>query len=171
VISLPGGTTRQRNHRSRSDDPAYPALSIAGGAAQLDLPQQTGPRGVVAVNRLGDQVEAVTLLAEAAGQGVDEGWLRRVLDKGAHVYPMGLQWRTAQVLFQAGQIVAPSGLRGLIEAAQGDGVVREALELVAAVKADWPDWKRAAVAVCPLVDGAICDGLAYDRGLGLVFTS
>lgn len=359
------------------EDPAYPALSIAGGAARRDLPQETGARGVVRVDRLESEGAAVAQLAEAAGQGaacvwvrnavddaiaavralreagveadllharfalvdrkrieaaamarfgkdgqgragrvlvgtqvlessldldfdvmvsdlapmaaliqragrlwrhprgarpvpgpvlrvlapdpgqgVDEGWLRRVLDKGAHVYPLALQWRTAQVLFAEGRIVAPSGLRALIEAAHGDAPLPEALERVAlhdeggdraraglawqnvidlerefreasggdddaayptrlgapvralalmeggkplggdwalaevsarasrlaglampdqaapgiaAIKANWPEWKRAAVTVCPLVGGAICDGLEYDRELGLVF--
>lgn len=52
----------------------------------------------------------------------DADWLRRVLDKGAWVYPLDLQWRTARALFGAGQIVAPSGLRALVEAAHGEDV-------------------------------------------------
>jgi len=36
-----------------SDDPAYPALTIAGGAVATDLPQETSARGEVAVIRLG----------------------------------------------------------------------------------------------------------------------
>ncbi|MDO5647526.1 CRISPR-associated helicase Cas3' [Paracoccus sp. (in: a-proteobacteria)] len=46
-------------------------------------------------------------------------WLHRVLDRGAWVYPADLQWRTADTLFRTGQIVAPSGLRALIESAHG----------------------------------------------------
>lgn len=46
-------------------------------------------------------------------------WLHQVLDKGAYVYDAHLQWRTADHLFRVGQIVAPSGLRGLIEAVHG----------------------------------------------------
>lgn len=54
----------------------------------------------------------------------DEKWLRRVLDRGAWVYPLDWQWRTAQVLFRAGAIDAPTGLRTLIEAVHGmDGDV------------------------------------------------
>ena len=35
---------------------------------------------------------------------------------------------------------------------------------------DWPDWRRASVTVCPVgADGAICDGLGYDPGIGLIF--
>jgi CRISPR-associated endonuclease/helicase Cas3 len=49
----------------------------------------------------------------------DDQWLHRVLDRGAWVYPVALQWRTAEALFRAGRIVAPSGLRALIEAAHG----------------------------------------------------
>lgn len=51
----------------------------------------------------------------------DDQWLHRVLDKGAWVYPIDLQWRTARALFDAGAIVAPTGLRALIEAVHGHG--------------------------------------------------
>jgi len=230
-------------------DPAYPALTIAGGSARRDLPQQTGPRGPVAVARLDGAGPAVALLVSAAGQGAGQGaacvwvrnavddaiagvtalraagvkadllharfalvdrkrieaqvlarfgkdgtgregrvlvgtqvlessldldfdvmvsdlapmaaliqragrlwrhmdrrpgagrpvagpvlhvvspdpaqvtdarWLSRVLDRGAHVYPQPLLWRTADVLFREGRIVAPAGLRALIEAAHSD---------------------------------------------------
>lgn len=53
---------------------------------------------------------------DAAG---DAQWLHRVLDKGAWVYPLDVQWRTARVLFDAGRIAAPGGLRALIEAVHG----------------------------------------------------
>jgi len=364
-----------------AEDPAYPALSIAGGARVTGLRARSGGRGPVAVQRLPDAAEAVSLLARAAGQGaacvwvrnavddaiagvealraagieadllharfaltdrkriegamlarfgkdgqgragrvlvgtqvlessldldfdvmvsdlapmaaliqragrlwrhmdrrpagnrpvpapvlhvvspdpaqgVDEDWLHRVLDKGAYVYSLALQWRSADVLFRAGEIVAPEGLRALIEAAHGDAPVPDALlraELTAmagdiaragqawqnvvelsqgfrtgsrgdddatyptrlgapvktlalcdaeyrplggdwalaevsarasrlhdlpdqdtpairAIKADWPEWKRAAVTICPVgPDGSICDGLGYDPGLGLLF--
>lgn len=46
-------------------------------------------------------------------------WLHDVLDAGAWVYPQDVQWRTADTLFRVGQIVAPSGLRALIEAVHG----------------------------------------------------
>ena len=45
---------------------------------------------------------------------------------------------------------------------------------IAALIADWPDWRRASVTVCPLAgdgDGAICDGLRYDPERGIVFDS
>ena len=226
-------------------DPAYPALTMAGGATRRDLPQATGARGPVAVQRLASEDEARTLLAVAAGQGAaclwvrnavddaiaavkalrqrgvtadllharfaltdrlrheeaalarfgktgqgragrvlvatqvvessldldfdvmvsdlapvaalvqragrlwrhmdlrpapsrpapapvlhvlspdpaqvdDDQWLHRVLDRGAWVYPLDLQWRAARTVFAAAQIVAPSGLRALIEAGHGD---------------------------------------------------
>ncbi|WP_230426397.1 CRISPR-associated helicase Cas3' [Paragemmobacter aquarius] len=226
------------------DDPAYPALAIAGGAARRDLPQETGARGPVRVERLPDAGAVISLLTDLArggaacvwvrnavddaiaavqalrsagieadllharfaltdrkrieqatlsrfgktGQGragrvlvgtqilessldldfdvmvsdlapmagliqragrlwrhmaqrpavarpvpapvlhvlspdpaqvTDGQWLMRVLDKGAYTYPQGLQWRTAKHLFSVGQIVAPSGLRGLIETVHG----------------------------------------------------
>ncbi|OYU20085.1 MAG: CRISPR-associated helicase/endonuclease Cas3 [Rhodobacteraceae bacterium PARR1] len=370
------------------DDPAYPALSIAGGAVRRDLPQETGARGPVRVDRLPDIAAAVDLLVNAArggaacvwvrnavddaiaavqalraagvdadllharfaladrkrieqaalarfgksGQGragrvlvgtqilessldldfdvmvsdlapmagliqragrlwrhmalrpavgrpvpepvlhvvspdpdtVDNGqWLMQVLEKGAYTYPQGLQWRTAKHLFPTGQIIAPSGLRGLIEAVHGvdaldvpaalekadrnaegkamahkshawqnridlsksfregsgdgrdadyptrlgdasrtlalarmtDGRLSpwggswpmaevaarktrlDALPLpdqtqpaIAAVKKDWPDWRRDTVTVCPFAeDGTICEGLSYSADFGLRF--
>ncbi len=51
----------------------------------------------------------------------DSRWLRSVLDKGAYVYPLDVQWRTARVLFDAGAIDAPAGLRALVEAVHGEG--------------------------------------------------
>ncbi len=237
------------------DDPAYPALSIAGGAARRDLPQETGARGPVQVQRVPDTAAAVALLADAARAGAacvwirnavddaiaavqalrdvgveadllharfalvdrkrieqaalarfgkagtdragkiiistqifqssidadldvmvsdlapmagliqragrlwrhmalrpaanrpvpapvlhvvspdpdavtDGQWLMRVLDRGAYTYPQGVQWRTAKHLFSVGSIIAPSGLRGLIEAVHGEGAlpVPDALE-------------------------------------------
>jgi CRISPR-associated endonuclease/helicase Cas3 len=231
-----------------ADALAYPALSLSGGFARTDLPQTTGARGPVQVNRLESAADAVKVLAQAAGQGAacvwvrnavddaiagvsllkeqgiearllharfalgdrkrieaglmgvlgkdgqgrpgkvfvttqvfqasldadvdvmvsdlapmadliqragrlwrhmdlrpaaarpvpapvlhvvspdpaavtDAQWLTRVLDRGAYVYPLADQWRTADHLFRVGEIVAPSGLRGLIEAVHGAGAV------------------------------------------------
>lgn len=49
----------------------------------------------------------------------DEHWLRSVLGGGAFVYSLADQWRTADHLFAVGEIIAPSGLRGLIETVHG----------------------------------------------------
>ncbi|MDO5632328.1 MAG: CRISPR-associated helicase Cas3' [Paracoccus sp. (in: a-proteobacteria)] len=195
----------------------------------------------------------------------DAQWLHHVLDRGAWVYPLDLQWRSAQVLFAAGRIDAPGGLRALIEAAHGEdappvpdplaeaellrigqgyaeanqarrnlidltkgyranaaaddtdyptrlgrptqtlmlarhmnGVLRpwaagpdgwslsevqvaqhrlRGLNLpdqsapdIAALVADWPEWRRVAVVVCPVDEaGLICAGLGYDAEVGVVF--
>ncbi|TPE47901.1 CRISPR-associated helicase Cas3' [Amaricoccus solimangrovi] len=50
----------------------------------------------------------------------DTRWLAEVQPRGAWVYELAEQWRTAEVLFRAGEIVAPGGLRALIEAVHGD---------------------------------------------------
>lgn len=230
------------------DSRAYPALTVAGGTTVTDLPQETGPKGAVRVDRLSHADEAVEVLAASAGRGlacvwvrnavddaiagvaalrekgiaarllharfalsdrkrieaevltragkegsdrtgfvlvgtqvlessldldfdvmvsdlapmaaliqragrlwrhmdirpansrpvagpvlhvlspdpdvvVDERWLQGVLDRGAYVYPVADQWRTARVLFDVGQIDAPSGLRALIEAVHGADAV------------------------------------------------
>lgn len=52
----------------------------------------------------------------------DARWLHQVLDRGAFVYPLDVQWRSARALFAAGGIDAPDGLRDLIEAVHGDGL-------------------------------------------------
>lgn len=56
-------------------------------------------------------------------------WLHDVLDRGAWVYSADVMWRTALHLFEVGQIVAPSGIRGLIEASEDEEIaVPEVLE-------------------------------------------
>ncbi len=209
----------------------------------------------------------------------DRRWLHQVLEKGAYVYPLDVQWRSARVLFDAGCIDAPADLRALIEAVHGKeedlvpvpepiqnaenkrigkdkGAAAHALQnlidwkagyrqsqglrdvdyptrlgpeqrtlllarwaggqltpwasdqtdssqhmtpaeleslsevrasaqrlkdvelppqdapAIQAFARDWPEWKRAAVTVCPVGDkGAICHGLRYDDELGLLFES
>ena len=48
-----------------------------------------------------------------------DDWLRTVLGGGAWVYRLDEQWLTARALFDEGEIVAPDGLRALIEAVHG----------------------------------------------------
>ena len=52
---------------------------------------------------------------------VDKDWLSRVLNAGAWVYPLDLQWRTARELFNAGRIDGPAHVRRLVEAVDGEG--------------------------------------------------
>lgn len=200
----------------------------------------------------------------------DDRWLHGTLDRGAWVYALPVQWRTARVLFAAGQIEAPHGLRALIEAVHGavaepvpavleaaeQGVLGKdaasrglaaqnivefsggyrrggrgaddvqyptrlgdetrtlclarrtaaglvpwaegagadgwalsevsarlrkfeplklpdsAMPEIAAVHAAWPEWRRAAVHLCPVGDGGvIVEGLVYSADIGLVFSS
>lgn len=63
------------------------------------------------------------VLSPDPAQVEDDRWLHGTLDRGAWVYPVADQWRTADVLFRAGRIEAPSGLRALIEAVHGDAAV------------------------------------------------
>ncbi|WP_170259028.1 CRISPR-associated helicase Cas3' [Oceanicella actignis] len=56
------------------------------------------------------------------------GWARDLLGGGAHVYDLATLWRSASVLFNAGEIRAPEALRALIEAAHGDAPVPASLE-------------------------------------------
>lgn len=54
---------------------------------------------------------------------IDDKWLHGTLGSGAFVYAPGDIWRTAHVLFSAGRIDAPHGLRALIEAVHGEATV------------------------------------------------
>ncbi len=211
------------------------------------------------------------VIAPDPSRPVDAQWLAEAQPRGGWVYGLAEQWRTAEVLFRAGEIVAPGGLRALIEAVHGEdhplelpeairaaadkaageayaaaGLARlnvvkiaqgyregggasddrdyptrlgqptRALLLarrtpaglspwaeaasraeaellsevsaretrfrglalpdqsapeIAAFTADWPDWKRAGLTVCPVgEDGGICEGLRYDPERGLLFT-
>ncbi len=58
----------------------------------------------------------------------DARWLHKVQEGGAWVYPQDQQWRTARVIFDAGEINAPEGLRELIGAVYGDAPVPAPLE-------------------------------------------
>ncbi|MYG01393.1 MAG: CRISPR-associated helicase Cas3' [Acidobacteriia bacterium] len=53
----------------------------------------------------------------------DSSWLKRILGPGAMVYPQDTQWRTARALFDSGVIRAPDGIRELIEAVHGGGLL------------------------------------------------
>ena len=56
-------------------------------------------------------------------------------------------------------------LLGLSLPDQSDGAIK-------AATSDWPDWRRKTVAVCPVnLDGTICNGLLYDKGMGIMFAS
>ncbi|MBL3560906.1 CRISPR-associated helicase Cas3' [Rhodovulum sulfidophilum] len=63
------------------------------------------------------------VLSPDPGEVTSDRWLQSVLDRGAYVYPVADQWRTAKVLFDAGRIEAPSGLRTLIEAVHGEETI------------------------------------------------
>lgn len=60
------------------------------------------------------------VLAPDPEQVEDARWLSQVLDRGAFVYPLADQWRTASTLLKEGWIDAPGRLRALIEAVHGD---------------------------------------------------
>lgn len=62
--------------------------------------------------------EPILYVVSPDPQQVDhDHWLMDVLDRGAYTYSADLMWRTAFYLFNEGQIVAPSGIRTLIERA------------------------------------------------------
>lgn len=63
-----------------TEEDAYPALTIAGAGARTDFPQATGPRGPVAVERLGAPEEAVELLVRRAAEGAACVWVRNAVD-------------------------------------------------------------------------------------------
>ena len=61
-------------------DPAYPALTIANGEARRDLPQVTGRKGEVRVERLASSDAALSLIRERALQGASCVWVRNAVD-------------------------------------------------------------------------------------------
>lgn len=63
-----------------ADSAAYPALTIAGGAAIRDLPQATGPKGQVRVQRLASADAALTVIADANAKGAACVWVRNSVD-------------------------------------------------------------------------------------------
>lgn len=64
-----------------SDNSAYPALTIAGGAAITEFPPEDRPvKGPVAVERLDTAADAVALLTERAAQGAACVWVRNAVD-------------------------------------------------------------------------------------------
>lgn len=61
------------------------------------------------------------VLSPDPDQVTTDRWIAELLKGGAWVYPVADTWRTARVLFRAGEINAPQDLRGLIEAVHGAG--------------------------------------------------
>ena len=84
-----------------------------------------------------------------------DNWLSDVLGRGAWVYRLDEQWLTARALFDAGEIVAPCGLRALIEAVHGEDLppVPEAL-LDAQTRADGQARAETGVAQANVVNGS-----------------
>lgn len=64
----------------------------------------------------------LAVLAPDPSMVANDRWLSEALGSGAYVYPLDTQWRTARVLFDAGEIDTPAGLRNLVEAVHGTDV-------------------------------------------------
>lgn len=63
------------------------------------------------------------VLSPDPAQLTDDRWLQGTLGRGAWVYSIHDVWRSAHVLFAAGMIDAPAGLRSLMEAVYGPQAV------------------------------------------------
>ena len=61
----------------------------------------------------------LTVLSPDPERVTDDRWLKEILGRGAYVYRLDHQWRTAQAVFGAGEIREPDGLRALINAVHG----------------------------------------------------
>lgn len=115
------------------------------------------------------------VLSPDPAQVANERWLQGTLDSGAWVYSVADVWRSARVLFAAGRIEAPQGLRALIEAVHGDGAedVPQAL-LRAEMQALGEDAGKRTLALHNLVDlsegyrmaGKGLDDVTYPTRLG-----
>lgn len=55
------------------------------------------------------------VLSPPAADDADASWLVGVLRRTRHIYRGSVLWRSARVLFEAGSIVAPEGIRALVE--------------------------------------------------------
>lgn len=95
---------------------------------------------------------------------LDDNWLKEVIGAGAHVYGIADVWRTARQVFARGAIVAPEGLRDLIEAVHGPDAedVPEALMRME-IRDEGRDAAEKALAINNLVD--LSKGYR-DAGLG-----
>lgn len=66
----------------QNDDPAYPALTIAGGTAVTQFPADPRPRkGPVAVQRLDSEEAALEVLSRSAADGAACAWVRNSVDE------------------------------------------------------------------------------------------
>lgn len=63
------------------EDRAYPALSIAGGAARRTFAAAANAKGPVRVERLASADQAIDFLADAASQGAACVWVRNAVDE------------------------------------------------------------------------------------------
>jgi CRISPR-associated endonuclease/helicase Cas3 len=87
--------------------PPAPALPRCSG------PAKSGPELIV--------------LSGAPVDTPDKDWASGVLGRGAYVYPdHALLWRSARVLFRAGGIATPGGVRALVEAVYDEANFEEA---------------------------------------------
>ncbi len=80
-------------------------------------------------------------------------WAAAEIGQGVHVCDRASLWRTAQVLFSAGEIRAPESLRALIEAAHADDPLPQALE-AGALRAEGKAGAKRAHAAQNVVDYA-----------------
>nr|WP_119061768.1 CRISPR-associated helicase Cas3' [Dichotomicrobium thermohalophilum] len=91
-----------------------PMAALIQRAGRLWRHMDLRPAGLRPVDR-----PTLQVLSPDPGLVTGENWARHVLGQGAYVYALPLLWRTAKVLFEAGEIRVPEGLRDLVEAAHG----------------------------------------------------
>lgn len=60
------------------------------------------------------------VISPVAGDDADATWLSGSLHRTRHIYRWSVLWRSARVLFQAGAIVAPGGIRSLVQQVYDD---------------------------------------------------
>ena len=88
-------------------------------------------------------------------EGAD--WLHKVLDRGAWIYRLDHQWLTAKAVFNAGEIIAPTGIRALIETVHGDEKSTTVPEMLheAQLKMEGKAHAEVGLALGNVVDGAV----------------
>ena len=101
----------------------YDVDAMISDLAPIDLMIQRAGRLWRHTDRTGRPVTAAELLVLSPNPAevLDRDWYRQISTRAAAVYDHhGLVWRSAKVLFEAGAIETPGGVRGLVEAVYGN---------------------------------------------------
>lgn len=146
-----------------------PAAALIQRAGRLWRHMAERPRNTRAV-----AAPVLHVLAPDPAAVSDARWLMNVLGRGAWVYPLAEQWRSAEVLFRTGIIAAPGGVRDLVEACHSETIPVPEILAAAELERIGEGYAEANQAIQNLVDfsrgyrdgGAAEDDTRYPTRLG-----